>query len=107
MGSSSFIPCVFPQLQEILDVQMPGFKIGACRTTSFSAPVYCSGYIIRNFQEWDYPLAFNICAFYPAACCPDVCPVIAKASRPFRKLCVIPHTFENMFEVIFHGCEIA
>src|SRR3989339_1558323 len=64
MRSSSLIPCVLPQLEEILNIKVPCFKIGACCTPSFSAPVDCRGNIICDFQERYYSLAFDIGALY-------------------------------------------
>ncbi len=51
MGPAPVITRVLAQLQELLNIQVPGFQIGTHRPLAFTPLVYGYGSIVSHFKE--------------------------------------------------------
>ena len=51
MGTAALVAGVFAQIDELLNVEMPGFKVGAHGTLAFATLVDGYGGVISDFQE--------------------------------------------------------
>ena len=63
VSATTIIASVFTQIQEVFNIDMPGFQIGANRAFAFAALVYGYRRIVGDFQERYDTLAFAIGAF--------------------------------------------
>ena len=56
VGAAAVVAGVLAQLQELFDVQVPGFKICTYCTFTLTTLVYRNSGIVCNFQEWNNTL---------------------------------------------------
>ena len=63
VSSATVITGVLSQLQELLDVEVPCFKVGTDSAFTLAALVDCHGRIVDDFQEWHHALALAVGAF--------------------------------------------
>ena len=56
MGTAAIVTGVFAQLEEFLDIHVPGFQVGADGAFALAALVNRNGGVVDHFQEGDNAL---------------------------------------------------
>ncbi len=96
MRASSLVARIFPELEKVLDVEMPRLEVGAHRAFAFAPLINCYCSVVGDFEEGDDALAFAVGPFDGGSCSADIRPVIADAAGPFGELCIVGDDFEDM-----------
>jgi hypothetical protein len=98
---------VLAQLDELLDVDVPGLEIGADRALAFSSLIDCDRRVVRHLQERDHTLALAVGALDVGAHAAHAGPVVAEAAGEFRQQGVVLDRLEDAVEVVGHGGQVA
>jgi hypothetical protein len=85
VGAAAIVAGVLAQLQELLDVQMPAFQVGADRALALAALVDGHGGVVHHLQERNHALRFTIGALDMGSERAHAGPVIAQAAGEFRQ----------------------
>ncbi len=80
MGAAAVIAGVLAQVQEFLDIHVPGFKVSTHGTFTFTPLVYSHGRIIGDFQERHHALRFTVGALDMGAQCAYRGPVVTESA---------------------------
>ena len=56
MGPTTVIAGVLPELQELLDIDMPGFKVGTDGPQTLAALIDGDSRVVGNLEEGHHPL---------------------------------------------------
>ena len=108
VGTAAVITGIPAQLEELQEIVVPAFEVGAARAPAFSALVHCHQLVIVKFQEWNDPLALSIGSGDMAAGTPDRGPAAAKPSGPLREIGVLRNSpLHNALDRIIYPIEIA
>lgn len=67
VGTTALVSGVDAELEEVLDVIVPGLKVGAAGATTLAALVDRDELVIVQFQEWDDALGLAIGALNVAS----------------------------------------
>ena len=86
----AFIAGVLAQIEEILDIDMPGFQIGADCPLALATLINRHGRIVGDFQEWHYALRGTVRAFDIGTESAHRCPVVAQATGIFGEQRIVP-----------------
>ena len=76
MGTSPFIPGVLPQLQKILNIQMPRLEIRTHCSLALTPLIYGNRRIIGHLKEGNHALTLAISSLDVRASGTDIRPVI-------------------------------
>ena len=63
VGAAALVTGVLPQVEEFLDVDVPGLQVGADRSFAFAALVHRHRCVVGDLEERDDALAFAVGAF--------------------------------------------
>ena len=91
VATTTVVPGVFPQLEEIKQVVVPGLQVRTAGALSFPTLVHCHQQVIVQLQERNHPLAFSVGAANIAAGPAYARPRAAQATRPFGEHRVLRH----------------
>ena len=105
--AAAVVAGVFAQLQELLDVQVPGFQVGADRALALAALVHRHGRVVHHFEEWHHTLRLAVGALDVRAHGAHARPVVAQAAGKLGQQGVFLDRFVNAVQVVRHGSQIA
>ena len=107
MGAAAVVAGVLPQFEELLDVQVPGFQIGAHRALALSALVHRHGGVVDHLQERNHALRLAVGALDMRAQGAHRRPVVAQAARVLGQQGIVLDRFVNAVEVVRDRGQIA
>ena len=107
MRAAAVVAGVFPQFEEFLDVEVPGFKIRAHRAFAFAALINGHGRVIDDFQERHHTLRFAVGALDMGAERAHRRPVVADAPRILLQHGIFLDRLVNAVKVVRHCRQIA
>ena len=107
MGAAPLVAGVAAQIEEVLDVQMPGLEVGAGGAAALAAAVDGQGDVAGDLQKRHHPLALHAGAVNGGAGGADVAPVVAQAAGPLGELGVVAQRLEDAGEVVVDGGQVA
>ena len=100
MGAAAIVAGVLSQIEEFLDVDVPGFEIGADRAFSFSTLIDGNRGIVGDFQKRHHTLAFAIGALDMRAQAAHAGPVIAQSAGIFGQQRIVLDRLEDPIEIV-------
>ena len=98
---------VLAQLEELLDVEVPGLEVGADRALPLAALVDGDGGVVDHLQERHHALALAVGALDVAAERAHVGPVVAQAAGELAEQRVLLQRLVDAVEVVGDGGEVA
>ena len=107
MGTTTVVTGVLAQLEEFLDVHVPGFQVGADRALAFAALVNRDGGIVDHFQERHHALGFAVGAFNVRTQCAHRGPVVPQAAGKLGQHGVVLDGAVDAVQVVGHGGQVA
>ncbi len=107
MGTATVVTGVLAQLEEFLDVQVPGFQVGADRALALAALVDRDGGVIDHFQERHDALGFAVGALDVGTQRAHRGPVVAQAAGELGEQGVIADGVVDAAQVVRHGGQVA
>ena len=60
VSTTSVIPCILAQIQKLLDIHMPGLKVGTHGALALAALIHGYSGVVHHFQEWHQTLALAV-----------------------------------------------
>ena len=105
--AAALVAGVAAQIEEVLDVVVPGLEIGAGRAAPLAAAVDRHGDVVGDLQERHDALALDLGALDARAGAADVRPVVAEPARPLRELRVVAERLEDVREVVLDRRQVA
>ena len=106
MGSATVITGVFAQVEEFLDIHVPGFKVGAHRPLALAALIHRHCGVIDDFQEGHDALAFAVGALDVGTQRPHGCPVVTQAPGKLGQHGVVLNRPVNAEQIVGYGRQI-
>ncbi len=103
MGAAAIVTGVFPEFQEFLDVEVPGFEIGAYGTFALAALIDGHGGVIHHLQKRHQTLRLAIGALDIGTERPDRRPVVAETTGPLGEQGVVSYRTVDAFKVVGYG----
>jgi hypothetical protein len=103
VGAAAVVAGILAQIEEFLDVDMPGFEIGADRALALAALVDGDGRVIGDLEERHDALAFPIGALDMGAKPAHRRPVIAQPARIFGEQRIVLDALEDGVEIVADG----
>ena len=100
VGAAAVVAGVLAQVEEFLDVDMPGLEIRADRALALAALVDRDRGVVGDFQERHHALAFAIGALDVGAEAAHAGPVVAEPAGIFRQQRVVLDRLEDAVEII-------
>ncbi len=107
VGAAAVVAGVLAQLQELFDVQVPGFQVGAHGALALAALVHGHGGVVDHFQERDHALGLAVGALDVGAQRAHRGPVVAQAAGEFRQHGVVVDGAVDARQVVRHGGQVA
>jgi len=107
VGAAALVAGVLAQLEEFLDVQMPGFQIGADGALALAALVHGHGRVIHHLEEGDDALALAVGALDAGPQGAHRGPVVAQAAGVLLQQGVFLDGLVDAFQVVGDGGEVA
>ena len=107
MRAATIITGVFTQVEEFLDIHVPGLEVGADRALAFAALIDRNSGVIHHFQERYNTLRFAIGAFDMRTQRAHRSPVITQATRILCQQCILFDGFVNAVQIIRHRGQVA
>jgi len=107
MRAAAVVARVLAQVEELLDVDVPGLKVGADRPLSLATLIDSNCRVVGNLQERHDTLALAVGALDVGAEAADRCPVVAQAAGVLREQGVVLDRLEDALEIIGHRGEEA
>src|SRR5690606_28844450 len=107
VGAAAVVTGVLAQLEEFLDVQVPGFQIGADRALALAALVHGHGGVVDHFQEGHDALGLAVGALDVGAQRAHRGPVVAQAAGELGEQGVIADGIVDAAQVVRHGGQVA
>ncbi len=107
VGAAAVVTGILAQIEEFLDVDMPGLEIGADRALALAALVDRDGGVVGDFQERHHALALAIGALDVGAEPAHPGPVVAEPAGILRQQRVVLDRLEDAVEIIRHAGEEA
>ena len=107
VGAAAVVAGVLAQVEELLDVDVPGLEIGADRALALAALVDGDGGVVGDLQERHHALALAIGALDMGAEAAHAGPVIAEAAGIFRQQRIVLDRLEDAVEIVGYGGEEA
>ena len=100
VGAAAVVAGVLAQIEEFLDVDMPGLQIGADRALALAALVDGDRGVVGDFQERHHALAFAVGALDVGAEAAHAAPVVAEPAGIFRQQRVVLDRLEDAVEIV-------
>ena len=107
VGAAAVVAGVLAQVEELLDVDVPGLEIGADRALALAALVDGDRGVVGDLQERHHALALAVGALDVRAEPADAGPVVAEAAGIFRQQRVVLDRLEDAVEIVGDGGEEA
>ena len=107
VGTATVVTGVLAQLEKFLDVQVPGFQVGADRALALAALVDRNSGVVDHFQEGHDALGFAVGALDVGAQCTDRGPVVTQAASELGEQGVIADGVVDAAQVVRHGGQVA
>ena len=107
MGAPAVVAGVLAQLQELLDVQVPAFQVGADGALALAALVHGHGRVVDDLQERHHALRFAVGALDVRAQRPHPGPVVAQAAGKLGQQGVFLDRLVDAVQVVGHRGEVA
>ena len=107
VGAAAVVAGVLAQVEEFLDVDVPGLQIGADRALALAALVDGDRGVVGDFQERHHALAFAVGALDVGAEAAHAGPVVAEPAGIFRQQRVVLDRLEDAVEIVGDGGEEA
>ena len=107
MGPTPVVTGILAKLQELFDIEVPRFQVGAYSALAFAALIDGDSRVVHDLQKGHHPLRFAIRPFDVRTQRADPCPVVAKAARKLGQQGVFLDGLINAIEVIGHGGQVA
>ena len=105
MGATAIVAGVLAKIEELLDVDMPGFQIGADRALALAALIDRDRRVVGNLQERHDALALAIGALDMGTEPAHRRPVIAETARIFGEKRIVLHRLEDAAEIVGDRCQ--
>ena len=105
--AAAIVARVFAKIEEFFDVEVPGFEVGADGAFAFAALINGDGGVVDDFEEGDDALAASVGTADMCVGGADAGPVVTESTRPFAEFGVVGDAFEDVFEVVADGGEVA
>ena len=105
--AAALVTGVAAQLQELLDVQVPSFQVGADGPFALAALVDRHGRVVGHLEERDHPLALAAGALDGRSHGADRGPVVAQAAGPFAQQGVVANDLEDAAQVVRYRAQVA
>src|SRR5690606_29701185 len=96
VGASPVVAGVFAQVEEVLDIVVPGFQVDAGGAAALAAPVDGDGDVIGNLQERNHSLGANVGRLDQSPSGADVGPVRSDAAGILRHLGIVAIYLEDV-----------
>ena len=107
MGAAAVIAGVFAQLQKLLNVEMPGFQVGADRAFALTALIDRHGCVVHHFEEGNNPLRLTVGALDARAQGAHAGPVVAQSAGELGQQGVFLDGLVNPVQIIWHRGQVA
>ena len=107
MGAPAVVAGVLAQFQELLDVQVPAFQVGADGALALAALVHGHGRVVDDLEERHHALRFAVGALDVRAQRPHPGPVVAQAAGKLGQQGVFLDRLVDAVQVVGHRGEIA
>jgi hypothetical protein len=105
--AAAVVAGVLAQLQELFDVQVPGFQVGADRALALAALVHGHGGVVDHLQEGHHALRLAVGALDVRAQCAHAGPVVAQAAGELGQQGVFLDGLVDAVQVVGHGGQVA
>ena len=102
MRAAAVVAGVLAQIEELLDVDVPGLQIGAHRPLALAALVDGNGRVIGHLQEWHHALALAVGALDVRAEAAHAAPVVAETAGVFGQQRIVLDRLEDAVEIVGH-----
>jgi len=107
VGATTIVAGVLAQVEELLDVHVPGFQVGAHGALALAALVDRHGGVIGHFQEGHDALRLAVGALDVGAHGANARPVVTETARKLGKERIVANGAENAVKIIRNGGQIA
>ena len=108
MGAAAVVAGVLAQVEELLDVEVPGLEVGADRALALAALVDGDGGVVGDLEEGDDALALAVGALDVAdPRARTLRPVVAEAAAPLGEEGVVADALEDVVQVVLHRRQVA
>src|SRR5690606_34258630 len=107
VGTPALVAGVAPELQEVVDVEVPRLQIRADGAAALASLVYGDGGVVGHFEKGDDALAFAVGPLDVAADGPHWGPVVAQAAAPLGEHRVVVNPLKDSAEIVRDRCEKA
>ena len=107
MGTAAVVPRVLTQVEEFLDVQVPGLKVGADRPLALAPLVDRHGGVVGHLEEGHHALRLAVGALDVRAEGTNAGPVVAQAASKLRQERIVLDGTEDAVEVVGHRGQVA
>jgi len=105
--AAAVVAGVLAQVEEVLDVVVPGLEVGAGGAPALAAAVDRVGHIVGDLEEGDHALALDVGAPDRRPGRADARPVVADAAGPLGELRVVGVALEDVQEVVLDRGDVA
>jgi hypothetical protein len=107
MNRAAVVAGVLAQLEELLEVEVPGLEVGADRALALATLVDGHGGVVHHLQERHHALALAVGALDVAAEGAHARPVVAQAASELAEQGVFLQGLVDAVEVVGHRGEVA
>ena len=107
VGAAAVVAGVLPQFEELLDIQMPAFQVGADGPLPLTALIHGHGSVVNHLQEGHHALALAVRALNVGAHGPHRRPVVSEAARKLGQHGVVVDGPKDAVEIVRHRGEVA
>ena len=107
VGAAAVVAGVLAQLDELLDIQVPGFQVGADRALALAALVYRHRGVVDHLQERHHTLGLAVGALDVGAQGSHRGPVVAQAAGKLGQHGVVLDGAVDAVQVVRHRGEVA
>ena len=105
--TTTIITSIFTQIEEFLDIHVPGFEIRTDCTLALATLIDCNSGVIHHFQERHNTLRFAIGAFDMRTQRAHWCPVITQTTGVFGQQCIFLDRFVNAIQIVRDRGQVA
>ena len=107
MRTTPVVTGILAKIEELLDVHVPSFEIGAYRSLAFASLIHGDSRVIDDLQKGNNALALTVGAFDVGAQCPNRCPIVTQATGKFGQHGVVLNGAINAKQIIRHRGQVA
>ena len=107
MGSATIVSGIFAELQELLDIHVPCFEIGADCPFTLAALVHGNSGVVDHLKERNNALTLSVGALNVGAKRTNRCPVISEPACKLRQHGVVLNRTVDTVQVVWDSCQVA